>query len=214
MLLSSIKEKLLAPQSRTNLILASASPRRAEILRHAGFTFKVRRTDIDESRHGRESARTHVLRLAREKARAVAEGLGENDRAIVIGADTVVLSGGKILGKPQDVREARSMLRLLNGKTHQVLTGVSILSLPHGKELTHVESTRVHFLKLSEKEIEDYIHTGEPFDKAGGYGIQGIAGRFIDRIDGCYFNVMGLPISRVWTMLRRLGAAHATGHVV
>jgi septum formation protein len=207
MLLASIKEKLLAPQSRANLILASKSPRRAEILRHAGFTFRVRAADIDESRHGRESARTHVLRLAREKARAVAEGLGENDRAIVVGADTVVAIGGKILAKPQDVREARSMLRLLNGKTHQVLTGVSILSLPDGKELTHVESTRVHFLKLSKKEIEDYIHTGEPFDKAGGYGIQGIAGRFIDRIDGCYFNVMGLPISRVWSMLRRLGAA-------
>ena len=207
MLLSSIKDKLLAPQHRTKLILASKSPRRVDILRKAGFAFEVRATDIDESPRGRESARTHVLRLAREKARAVAEQLGENGRAVVIGADTVVVIGGKILGKPSDVREARAMLRLLNGKTHQVLTGVSIVSMHDKRELNRVESTRVHFLKLSKKEIEDYIHTGEPFDKAGGYGIQGIAGRFIDRIDGCYFNVMGLPISLVWTMLRQLGVA-------
>ena len=207
MLLSSIKEKLLATQHRTKLILASKSPRRVEILRKAGFTFEVRATGIDESRRGRESARAHVLRLAREKARAIAEQLDENSRAVVIGADTVVVIGGKILGKPSDVREARSMLRLLNGKTHQVLTGVSIVSMHDQRELNRVESTRVHFLKLSKKEIEDYIHTGEPFDKAGGYGIQGIAGRFIDRIDGCYFNVMGLPISLVWTMLRQLGVA-------
>lgn len=207
MLLSSIKDKLLAPQHRTKLILASKSPRRVDILRKAGFAFEVRATDIDESPRGRESARTHVLRLAREKARAVAEQLGENSRAVVIGADTVVVIGGKILGKPSDVREARAMLRLLNGKTHQVLTGVSIVSMHDKRELNRVESTRVHFLKLSRKEIEDYIHTGEPFDKAGGYGIQGIAGRFIDRIDGCYFNVMGLPISLVWTMLRQLGVA-------
>ncbi|HEV2205344.1 MAG TPA: Maf family protein [Candidatus Acidoferrales bacterium] len=208
MLLSSIKDKLLAPQHRTKLILASKSPRRVDILRKAGFAFEVRATDIDESPRGRESARTHVLRLAREKARAVAEQLGENSRAVVIGADTVVVIGGKILGKPSDVREARAMLRLLNGKTHQVLTGVSIVSMHDKRELNRVESTRVHFLKLSKKEIEDYIHTGEPFDKAGGYGIQGIAGRFIDRVDGCYFNVMGLPISLVWTMLRRLGVAN------
>lgn len=207
MLLSSIKDRLLATQHRTKLILASKSPRRVEILRKAGFTFEVRATGIDESRRGRESARTHVLRLAGEKARAVAEQLDENSRAVVIGADTVVVIGGKILGKPSDVREARSMLRLLNGKTHQVLTGVSIVSMHDKRELNRVESTRVHFLKLSKKEIEDYIHTGEPFDKAGGYGIQGIAGRFIDRIDGCYFNVMGLPISLVWTMLRQLGVA-------
>lgn len=205
MLLSSIRDKLLAPQSRTRLILASKSPRRVEILRKAGFTFEVRAAGIDESRRGRESPRTHVLRLAREKARAVAEQLAENSRAHVIGADTVVVVGGRILGKPHDVREARSMLRLLNGKTHQVLTGVSIVSMPDKRELTRVQSTRVHFVKLSNREIEDYIHTGEPFDKAGGYGIQGIAGRFIDRIDGCYFNVMGLPVSLLWSMLRRLG---------
>lgn len=123
---------------------------------------------------------------------------------VVIGADTVVVAQGKILGKPQDVREARRMLRLLSGKTHEVLTGVSMVALPDERALSHVESTRVHFLKLSGREIDEYIATGEPFDKAGAYGIQGVAGRFIDRIDGCYFNVMGLPISRVWLMLRRL----------
>jgi len=98
------------------------------------------------------------------------------------------------------------MLRLLSGKTHEVLTGVCILSMPDAKALSHVESTRVHFVKLSKQEIDDYIATREPFDKAGAYGIQGVGGRFVDRIEGCYFNVMGLPISRVWSMLRRLDA--------
>lgn len=208
MLLASLKEKLTAPRSRTKLILASSSPRRAEILRRAGFAFQIRPAHVEESRQGRESARAFVLRLAKAKSRAVAHRLKGSCRAVVIGADTIVLVRGKILGKPQDVREARSMLRLLGGKTHEVLTGISMMSMPDGKELNHVESTRVHFVKLSNREIDDYIATGEPFDKAGGYGIQGIAGRFIDGIDGCYFNVMGLPISRVWSMLRRFDAAN------
>jgi septum formation protein len=186
------------------LILASGSPGRAEILRDAGFKFEVCATHLDESRAGHESARAHVLRLARVKARAAAERGRYAERAIVIGADTVVVARGKILGKPSDVREARRMLRLLGGRTHEVLTGVSILRVADAKELHHVETTRVHFLKLSNEEIDDYIATGEPFDKAGAYGIQGVAGRFIDRIEGCYFNVVGLPVSRVWSMVREL----------
>ena len=190
--------------TRPKLFLASNSPRRAEILRNAGFAFKALATNVDESRLGREPAGAHVLRLAQAKARAAAERLKRNPRAIVIAADTVVVAQGKILGKPSDVREARRMLHRLSGRTHEVLTGVSILRVADAKELHHVETTRVHFLKLSGDEIDDYIATGEPFDKAGGYGIQGIAGRFIDRVEGCYFNVVGLPLARVSSMVRRL----------
>jgi len=185
------------------LILASNSPRRAEILRNAGFAFEVHATGTDETPRPRESARRHVLRLATTKARAAAKHAGRKGRAaIVIGADTEVVVQGRILGKPLDVRQARRMLRLLSGRTHRVLTGVCIVRVPEGDEVQHVETTRVHFMKMSNQEIDDYIATGEPFDKAGGYGIQGMAGRFVDRIDGCYFNVMGLPLARVSLMLR------------
>jgi septum formation protein len=191
---------------KTRLILASNSPRRAEILRNAGFQFDVRPSHVDESHRPRESARNYVRRLAFAKARiAAVHAKQKNQEAIVLGADTVVVAQGKILGKPSDVKEARRMLRLLNGKTHEVLTGVSIVTVPDGKEHHHVEITRVRFRKLTNAEIEDYIATGEPFDKAGAYAIQGIAGRFVTRIDGCYFNVMGLPLSAVWTMLRAVG---------
>jgi septum formation protein len=196
--------------SRAKLILASKSPRRAEILRQAGFAFDTFATHVDEMPRPRESARAHVERLALAKARHVAERAKHAGRnAIVIGADTVVLAQGKILGKPLDVKEARRMLRLLSGRTHQVLTGLTLIRVADGVEAHHVESTRVRFLKLSSHEIDDYIATGEPFDKAGAYGIQGVAGRFVSRIDGCYFNVVGLPVSRLWSMLRRLGYPHA-----
>lgn len=192
--------------SRAKLILASKSPRRAEILRHAGFSFDTYPSHVDERPRRRESARAHVQRLSFAKAHLVAERAKRAGRsAIVIGADTVVLARGKMLGKPSDVREARGMLRLLNGRVHQVLTGLTLIRVPDGAQAHHVETTRVRFLKLSNREIDDYIATGEPFDKAGGYGIQGIAGRFVSSIDGCYFNVMGLPVSCLWTMLRRLG---------
>lgn len=197
-------------KSQVTLILASKSPRRAEILRNAGFRFEVHATHVDESRRPRESPRRHVQRLAHAKARLVAEQMKRQKRAaIVIGADTMVVVKGKILGKPSDVKEARRMLKLLSGRTHQVLTGLSILRVPEGAEVHHVETTRVRFLKLSKDDIDDYIATGEPFDKAGAYGIQGIGGRFVASIEGCYFNVMGLPLSRVWSMLRELGYVNA-----
>jgi len=187
------------------LVLASQSPRRAEILRNAGISFEVQAAHVNETRRRRESAHGYVLRLARAKAHAVAaHAKRKNRHVIIIGADTAVLAQGRILGKPADVKEARRMLRLLSGKTHQVLTGVSLISLPGG-EKHQVETTRVKFAKMSGAEIDDYIATGEPFDKAGGYGIQGIGGRFITAIEGCYFNVMGLPLSRVWSMLREAG---------
>jgi septum formation protein len=192
-------------------ILASKSPRRAEILRNAGIAFEVQAAHVNEARRPRESAHAYVRRLATAKSRVVAEHLKrKKQHAIVIGADTVVLAQGKILGKPADVKEARRMLRLLSGRTHQVLTGVSMVSLPGGREIHHVETTRVKFLKISGADIDDYIATGEPFDKAGAYGIQGIGGRFVASIDGCYFNVMGLPLARVWSMLRDLGYANAS----
>jgi septum formation protein len=201
------------PQVR--LILASKSPRRAEILRNAGIAFGVQAAHVNEARRPRESAHNYVGRLATAKARAVAEPLKrKKQHAIVIAADTVVLAQGKILGKPADVKEARRMLRLLSGRTHQVLTGVSIVSLPSGREVHHVETTRVKFLKISSADIDEYIATGEPFDKAGAYGIQGIGGRFVASVEGCYFNVMGLPLARVWSMLRDTGyATTSAGHV-
>jgi len=188
------------------LILASSSPRRAEILRHAGFAFDVYPANIDETRRPREKPRNYVRRLAREKAERAAAVVRRKGRpAIVIGADTVVVAKGKVLGKPTDVASARAMLRLLNGKTHEVFTGVALVSLPDERKRTHVETTRVTFAKLSEDEIDRYLLTGEPFHKAGGYGIQGIAGRYVRRIAGCYFNVVGLPLARVSAMLAKLG---------
>src|SRR6185437_1732665 len=127
MLLSSIKDKLLPPWPRTELILASSSPRRAEILRNAGFAFEVRASHIDETRRERESGRAYALRLAKEKAGAAAERMKRSGGAVVVGADTIVLAQGRILGKPQDVREARRMLRLISGRTHEVLTGVCLV---------------------------------------------------------------------------------------
>lgn len=195
--------------SQTKLILASNSPRRARVLRNAGFKFEVRVTQVDETPRSGETASAHVLRLACEKARsgaAAGPSKRTNRAALVIGADTIVVARGKILGKPRDVNDARRMLRLLSGKTHRVLTGVCLLRIPDRSQVACVESTRVHFLKLSGAQIDEYIATGEPFDKAGAYGIQGLAGSFIDRIDGCYFNVVGLPLSRVCSMLHKFGA--------
>ena len=188
------------------LILASASPRRAAVLRDAGFVFQVRPADVDETRVPHEAAEDYVRRVAQAKAHAVAEqARAAGERAIVIAADTTVLAEGQILEKPKDAEDARRMLRLFSGKTHEVLTALCVLNIPTGKELLHVEKTRVEFLKMSEQEIESYIQTGEPFDKAGAYGIQGIAGRFATRIEGCYFNVLGLPLSRLWTTLQSIG---------
>lgn len=188
------------------LILASSSPRRAEILRHAGLSFEAFPANVDESRLPRESAPHYVRRLALAKARRAAEIAVRKGRpAIVIGADTVVVAGGKILGKPGDLPTSRRMLRSLSGCTHTVLTGLAVVRIPGGVEKTAVEKTRVRFAKLSEKEIDAYLMTGEPYHKAGAYAIQGIAGRFVTRIEGCYFNVVGLPLARLCSLLREFG---------
>ena len=188
------------------LILASSSPRRAEILRHAGLAFDVFPANVDESRLPRESAPQFVRRLALAKAIRAAEVAARKGRtAIVIGADTVVVAGGKILGKPGDLPTARRMLRLLSGRTHTVLTGLAVLQIPENEEKIVVEKTRVRFARLSEKEIDAYLMTGEPYHKAGAYAIQGIAGRYVTRIEGCYFNVVGLPLARLTHALTQLG---------
>ncbi|MGD0964775.1 MAG: Maf family protein [Candidatus Acidiferrales bacterium] len=188
------------------LILASASPRRAEILRNAGFTFDISPADVDEAILRDERADDYVQRLAEEKARSALERVGRDATpAIVIGADTTVVAGSHILSKPTSQEDARRMLRLLSGQTHEVLTGLSVIHSTDARSDSEVETTRVSFAHLSESEIEEYLGTGEPFDKAGAYGIQGIGGRYVTRMEGCYFNVMGLPLSRLWFMLRKFG---------
>jgi septum formation protein len=185
------------------LILASASIRRAEILHEAGFSFAVLSSAIDETPYPGESAHDLVQRLAFAKAEPVAaRAVGP---AIVIGADTEVTLEGHIFGKPRSTDDARHMLEKLSGRTHAVVTGVALIRLPDAERLTFVESTLVQFNLLSAEEISRYLATGEPHDKAGGYAIQGRAGRYIPRIEGCYFNVVGLPLARLQHALTSLG---------
>ena len=185
------------------LILASASIRRAEILHEAGFSFTVLPSAIDETPYPAESAHALVERLAFAKAELIAaRAVGP---AIVIGADTEVTLEGHIFGKPRSTDDARHMLEKLSGRTHAVVTGVALIRLPDAERLTFVESTLVQFNMLSAEEISRYLATGEPHDKAGGYAIQGRAGRYIPRIEGCYFNVVGLPLARLQHALTSLG---------
>ena len=185
------------------LILASSSLRRAEILANAGLPFKVLTSPVDESPFPGEAPAALVQRLANAKADIVtARAVGP---AIVLGADTEVVLDDKILGKPRSTEDARRMLQQLSGRTHSVLTGVALIRLPDGERRQFVESTLVHFRPITEEELSSYLATGEPYDKAGAYGIQGPAGRYIPRIEGCYFNVVGLPLSRVLTELHSLG---------
>ena len=188
------------------VILASASARRAEILRAAGIPFETRSTDVDESPRAGEAVEALVLRLAEAKARAaVASSKSRNETAIVIAADTVVDLDGEVLGKPASVRVAAEMLRKLSGRTHRVLTGLSVIRVPHGVARLELEATQVRFAALTAEEIGRYAATGEPLDKAGAYAIQGIAGRYVERIEGCYFNVVGLPLARLYRILKDLG---------
>jgi len=185
------------------LILASASTRRAEILHAAGFSFSVLSSAIDETPYPGESAHGLVQRLAVAKAELVAaRAVGP---AIVIGADTEVTLEGHIFGKPRSTDDARHMLETLSGRTHAVVTGVALIRLPDAERCTFVESTLVQFAQLSAEEISRYLATGEPHDKAGAYAIQGRAGRYIPRIEGDYFNVVGLPLARVTQALAELG---------
>jgi len=187
------------------LILASGSPRRAEILRAAGFQFELCAPDIPEVRQPGELAAHYVQRLAEEKARAVARKIGSRDSGgIILAADTTVVVDGTILEKPADAAEARSMMERLSGRTHEIYTGVALLQLPEGRMRVFTEVTSVDFAPLTPEEISDYVASGESLDKAGSYAIQGRGGKFVKRIDGCYFNVMGLPLGRIYQELRGL----------
>ena len=181
---------------REKLVLASGSPRRAEILERAGWPHEIIVAGIDETLLPDEEAASYVQRLARSKAEKVASGL---DGGLVLGADTTVVVAGQILGQPVDEADARRMLDLLNAKWHEVLTGVALVRVG-GETRVGYETTRVRFAEMSNEEIDWYISTGEPFGKAGAYGIQGNASLFIEEIEGDYFNIMGLPIRLVYEL--------------
>ena len=178
------------------LVLASRSPRRSELLRNAGIAFRVEAADVDETPRAREAPEDYVQRVAEAKAMAVAPG--PND--IVLGADTVVVIDGEMLGKPADAADAARMLRLLSGRRHEVITGICLRKA--NQVVRDWAATSVWFNPLSGDEIEEYVASGEPMDKAGAYAIQGLASKFVERIDGCYFNVMGLPVAMVYRHLR------------
>jgi septum formation protein len=194
------------------IVLASASPRRQELLRNAGIQFTVQPADIDETPLAGESPRDCAERLAREKALAV---FRRRPQDYVLGADTIVVVEGTILGKPRDANDAARMLRLLSGRTHAVITGVCVVGpVDNGQglvasegegALTASETTLVTMTALTEEEIQDYVATGEPMDKAGAYAIQGIASRWIPRVEGDYSNVVGLPVALVYRILRERG---------
>ncbi|MGA2207307.1 MAG: Maf family protein [Terracidiphilus sp.] len=198
------------------LVLASASPRRSELLTQAGYRFAVHPAHVPEDPLDGEDPIVYVTRLARQKAETVFReltgadgGAGANrmdgqSSLAVLGADTTVTLDNAILGKPEDAADAARMLRLLSGRTHRVVTGVAVVTAK-GAEVA-AEATAVRFLTLSEREIADYISTGEPMDRAGAYAIQGRAARWIPRIEGCYFNVMGLPLALVSSLLESCDA--------
>ena len=182
-----------------NLILASQSPRRRELLGMTGLDFIVRVADIDETMDPGRAPFEEVARVSRLKALAVSREPGD----VVIAADTIVVCEGKMLGKPRDESDAFRILSLLSGRTHEVMTGMTVLR--DEEIVTHTEVTKIHFRELHPEEIRAYIATGEPMDKAGAYGIQGGAALFADQMEGDYYNVMGLPVCRLAMILRSLG---------
>jgi septum formation protein len=184
---------------KESLLLASSSPRRAEILRAVGWPFEIVNGSVDETRQPGEEAIAYVRRLARAKAAAAASS---RTSGLVLGADTVVLCEGEILGQPRDQDDARRMLKLLSGRWHEVLTGVALLRVGQENGCIDHEVTRVRFRAMSDEEIEWYLNTREPFGKAGAYAIQGRAALFIAEIEGDYFNIVGLPIRRVYELCK------------
>jgi len=186
------------------LVLASQSPRRAEILRNAGIPFVIRIADIDETLLEAERPAPYVRRLAAAKAYAVHSSADE----IVLAADTTVVAHGEVLAKPADAADARRMLHLLSGRRHEVLTGIHLRRGEKG--ISDHASTAVWFAEMTGDEIDAYVASGEPMDKAGAYAIQGLASKFVERIEGDYFNVMGLPVSKVWRHIKALSAPSDT----
>lgn len=187
------------------LILASGSPRRRELLDLMGLTYTVETPDVDESFSGRPSET--VMEISRRKAAAVA---ARHSDSIIIAADTLVFADGA-LGKPHTPERAKEMLRSLAGNWHHVYTGITVINTRSGRILRNVDKTRVHLVPMTEQEIDAYVATGEPLDKAGAYGIQGMGGMFVDRIDGSYSNVVGLPMSMLRIMLAQVGGMDERG---
>lgn len=187
-----------------DLILASASPRRAELLEQIGLNFKIIPSTFQEETIPEDAPARLVMELALSKAKQVAEGISEG---LVIGADTIVFLEDRVLGKPSGIEEAVRMLAQLSGKEHQVFTGIALIEVPGEKSRIDYEMTRVQFRSLSRDEIEAYVSTKEPLDKAGAYGIQGKGAVLVESIHGCYFNVVGLPIVRLVTMLQDFGVS-------
>ena len=190
------------------IVLASASPRRAALLRLLGLRFEQIESPEKEQEYSDSDPRELVMKAAFAKSdavrRLVARDRPENSTAYIVGADTIVYLDGRVFGKPRDDEDASMMLGSLSGRSHAVYTGLSIVG-PDGRELTDSSRTSVQMVPLTEDEIAWYVATGEPLDKAGAYGIQGLAARFIERIEGCYYNVVGLPLSLLWARLREAG---------
>ena len=187
-----------------NVVLASASARRQELLKRLVEEYQVIVSDFDESSvQFNNDCRSYVMELARGKALSVARGL--NSASLVIGCDTIVAYGGSVLGKPLDREDAFSMLKMLSGKKHQVYSGIALVNRSSGQMMSDYVMTEVKFDQMSEDEIRDYIATGEPMDKAGAYGIQGHGGVFVEEIHGCYYNVVGLPLNKLKNMIKGMG---------
>ncbi len=202
--MSGIEERIFSQK----LILASQSPRRAQLLRLVGFDFEVRPSLIDEEQIVEATPEQQVKALSLAKAQRTAETV---DRGIVIGADTVVVLDGEMLGKPRSEEEARAMLRRLAGRAHQVYTGFTLLEKPSGRTVSDYEVTTVHFRPLADWEIDRYVRTQNPMDKAGAYGIQDQSAVFADRIDGCFYNVVGFPLTRFYTAMLKFVAERDDG---
>jgi septum formation protein len=189
-------------ERQSKIILASSSPRRAELLRHLGVEFEIAPSQVEERPHPDEAPPDYITRVARAKVVAVARRF---DKGLVIGADTEVVLNGRILGKPADPSDAVRMLSELSGNWHAVMTGVALYDVVSRKEVADYEKTLVRFATLTSDEISWYVGTGEPLDKAGAYGIQGFGGLFVEEVAGNYYNVVGLPIPLVYRLARRLG---------
>lgn len=190
------------PEKNTTIILASSSPRRAELLKTLGVEFEIAPSDISERLHADEAPPDYIIRLARAKVIAVAR---KRESGLVIGADTIVVLDGRVLGKPENEEDAEQMLRQLSGRWHAVMTGVALYDISTRREVADYDKTLVRFAQLTDKEIEWYVSSGEPKDKAGAYGIQGLGSLFVEEVAGNYFNVVGLPIPLIYRLARRLG---------
>ena len=180
------------------IILASESPRRAELLKQIGLDFEIMPSAVDEGKEPKESLESYVKRVALSKAEKAASGV---KNAVIIAADTIVVINKKRLGKPESPESAIVMLKKLSGRCHTVMTGIAVVDTVKNKRVTKAVSTKVWFKKLSDEEIKEYVKSSEPLDKAGGYGIQGKAAVFVKRIEGDYFNIVGLPLNTLYEML-------------